>query len=547
MGTCDWILKREEFTQWAEDPEIQILWIHGPPGCGKSFLYSKMLSHLELDKPSPYFLFCGSDKERVTFSSLLRSWALQLVELYDEAFACLQNIKDIQENPTATEQEVTELLRQILEKVPGCYLTVDALDECTSFRGKSEEFFKRIAFIPGRTKILVTGRTPANIQKDLSMIPAPIKSLEILPEYSKIDMDHFIDQSIDDAGFPKDKNLVDAIRSRLSRCDGMFLWVKLMVEHLQLQTCEYEMLKCLEELPEGLPQTYDRIMERINQLPRSQRMLAHKILFWVITARRPISVSEVKVLLAVQPKARHFDERRIISDADSVILAVCGGLVSYRGLDKKIHCTHFTVAEYLEQYLQRLEILQELMACYGVQELKSNESLAAVVCLRYLCYSFIGLLQTPQSSTDAGELLSRRDARLALLSYASSNWFVHTKLLDSPDSLVVQLGLLFLDEMSPNLELWWYLHWFSSSSNCQTPACPPNLSGLYIAVSFGLSCLREALLSRKPRTSVDPEQHTSLKWTASGEHSFTTRIPLEAGSNADFPTRSHSRPPPTCN
>jgi ankyrin repeat protein len=447
----------------------------------------------------------------------------------------LQEIKDIQENPTATEQEVIELMQQILGKIPSGYLTVDAVDECSSFGSRTDEFFQRIAFIPRRFKILITSRTPANIRKDLSMIHTPLKSLEILPEYSKSDLDHFIDQSINNASFSKDNGMIDAIRSRLSRCDGMFLWVKLMVEHLQLQTCEYEMLNCLEELPEGLPQTYDGIMERINQLSRSQRMLAHRVLFWVITARRPLSVSEVQVLLAVQPKIQSFDERRMITDADSSILAVCGGMISYRGLEKKIYCTHFTVTEYLEQYLQRQDVLKEVLACYDARELTSNESLAAAVCLRYLCYSFIGLLHPPRKSSDAEELISRKDTKLTLLSYASSNWFIHTKSLSSPDPLIIKLGLQFLDEASPNLELWWRLYWFSVSLRWEIAGCPSNFSSFHVVAYFGLSQLMEALLSQKLPSLVDSEQRTPLWWAASEGHAVTLKILINAGFNPDFP------------
>ncbi|CAH0045494.1 unnamed protein product [Clonostachys solani] len=38
QGTCQWILSRPELCQWTSDETIQLLWIEGPPGCGKSTL-----------------------------------------------------------------------------------------------------------------------------------------------------------------------------------------------------------------------------------------------------------------------------------------------------------------------------------------------------------------------------------------------------------------------------------------------------------------------------------------------------------------------------
>ncbi|CAG9949252.1 unnamed protein product [Clonostachys rosea f. rosea IK726] len=38
QGTCQWILSRPEFCQWISDDNTRLLWIEGPPGCGKSTL-----------------------------------------------------------------------------------------------------------------------------------------------------------------------------------------------------------------------------------------------------------------------------------------------------------------------------------------------------------------------------------------------------------------------------------------------------------------------------------------------------------------------------
>ncbi|CAI6035421.1 unnamed protein product [Clonostachys chloroleuca] len=38
QGTCEWILSRPEFCQWISDDSTRLLWIEGPPGCGKSTL-----------------------------------------------------------------------------------------------------------------------------------------------------------------------------------------------------------------------------------------------------------------------------------------------------------------------------------------------------------------------------------------------------------------------------------------------------------------------------------------------------------------------------
>jgi SpoVK/Ycf46/Vps4 family AAA+-type ATPase len=38
--TCEWILREPTYNAWKswDDASPPVLWIHGPPGCGKSYL-----------------------------------------------------------------------------------------------------------------------------------------------------------------------------------------------------------------------------------------------------------------------------------------------------------------------------------------------------------------------------------------------------------------------------------------------------------------------------------------------------------------------------
>lgn len=456
---------------------------------------------------------------------------MQLLELFPQTFNYLETVRSVNKNPVATHSEVTELLELLLDEIPSCYLTVDALDECSD----GDQFFKRIAFIPKRFKILVTSRTPFNIRKDTAKTQRPLQTLEILPELSQGDIDHFIQSAVDNASFSCDVETLIKIRERLSRCDGMFLWVKLMMDHLESQTCEYDMLRCLEELPEGLPQTYESILGRINLLPASQRLLAHKVFLWGVTVRRPISLAELRALLAVQPKADKFDEKRLIPNADSTVLAVCGGLVQYRGQDKRIYFTHFTVTEYLLQYILQEDIFQEILACYDLRELKSHDSLAAAVCLRYLCYDFVGALKTPQNFKETLKLVQQQDSRFTLLSYAVHNWFIHLGAIESIENSTSQLALRLLDQASPNLGIWWHMFWFSGPESLESTICPTNFSGLHVVAYLGLTNLIPGLLPAHTQSCLDSARRSPLWWAVSRGHAETTRLLVKAGFDPDTP------------
>jgi len=87
QGTCEWILNQPELQHLIEDDDTSLFWLYGAPGCGKSFLYAKILDHLDATShmKCAYFFFCGADGDRVTTSALLRSWIFQLAKLFPDA------------------------------------------------------------------------------------------------------------------------------------------------------------------------------------------------------------------------------------------------------------------------------------------------------------------------------------------------------------------------------------------------------------------------------------------------------------------------------
>jgi DNA replication protein DnaC len=83
-GTCDWALQLEELQTWASPQPAQgkLLWIHGPPGFGKTFMSAWITQHLikESQGPVSYF-FCVADNQPTRDPySILRSWLSQLLE-----------------------------------------------------------------------------------------------------------------------------------------------------------------------------------------------------------------------------------------------------------------------------------------------------------------------------------------------------------------------------------------------------------------------------------------------------------------------------------
>ncbi|KAI9771740.1 MAG: hypothetical protein M1839_002755 [Geoglossum umbratile] len=508
--SCEWILDREELSRWIGDDQAQIFWIYGPPGCGKSYLYSKLLDLVSEHNPL-YFFFCGADKERTAVSSLVRSWSLQLIQHFLDPTVVLDAIRNTSRSRKATCKEVFDLFPLLLERSPSCYLTVDALDECPD----KEQFFRLLSTIPTRFKILVLSREDADIRNGFSQYSRELVHLSIEPGMTEADIDYYIANRLKSRDALYGTQVSEKIRQKLTQCDGMFLWVRLMFEHIQSQTSEFEILQCLDELPTGLDNTYKRILDRINGLPPPQQRLAHKVFFWVTIVRRPVSVAEMCGLLATQLTSNEFDESRLVLDAENLIMSVCGSLVRARYRERKIYPVHFTVTEYLKDYLGESKMLQKLTSYYDARELKSSESLAAAVCIRYLSLSFIGALQKPTNGREVAELLSNQEPRFALLEYAALNWFEHLRDVESPEPLLFDLVREFSNHAHPNLDICWHIYWFSGSDSDESTICPPNSSGLPAAAYFDPQSVTQGLRRALNRSGVDYSGRSALWWSTS--------------------------------
>jgi ankyrin repeat protein len=543
-GTCEWILGRPELSSWISKDEIRLFWIYGAPGCGKSFLYAKVLDHINTTTklPCTYFLFCGADGERVTLSSLLRSWTFQLTKIFDEAKKYVCSVQLASENREATAKEVYNLYLSLLAFLPACFLTVDAVDECLD----RSEFYRLLSLIPKRFKVLVTSRHLAELSNHLRrVLDRQHVSLEVLPEMTRSDIDRYITSELKNPECHYEPRVSSYIKKRLTRSNGMFLWVRLMLRHIQDQTNNEEIMQCLgeRELPTGLSERYDRILKDINDLAKPRRLLAHKVFFWITVARRPLQVKEVCGLLAVKPssaRANAFEQsRRMTNDPESTILSVCGSLIVARGPGRALYPIHFTVTEYLNQYMESSEMLGEITGYYDVRQLQSNDSLAAAVCMRYLSLDFIAGIheKLPSKYSEAVEIFSFDTPNLDILQYATTHWFHHLQRVESPELLLLTIAEEFLDDARPNLEVFWRLYWFSGPESIESAICPGEFSGNHIAAYFGLHHLLQHLLPSRDPTVLDSSGRSALWWAATRSHGPATKVLVEAGVDPNVPDK----------
>src|SRR5436305_1770017 len=125
-----------------------------------------------------------------------------------------------------------------------------------------------------------------------------------------------------------------------------FLLAKLHIESLSKNSTIKRVREALRTLPKDLNDSYDSAMKRIEDQNEEERTIAHSALIWVVNAKRPLTVAELQVALAVEPGTTELDDDNLLDI--EIILAVCAGLVILDEQFSVVRLVHYTTQEYLD-------------------------------------------------------------------------------------------------------------------------------------------------------------------------------------------------------
>ena len=123
-----------------------------------------------------------------------------------------------------------------------------------------------------------------------------------------------------------------------------FHWVRCQLDAVNKCLTAGEVETALRNLPEGLNETYERILLKIVGKGEATAARAEKILTWIMGSFRPLRLTELKEALMITPGSQKLNESlRSMSITD--ILTTCGSLVeeynSWGGLSVRL--SHYTV------------------------------------------------------------------------------------------------------------------------------------------------------------------------------------------------------------
>jgi ankyrin repeat protein len=219
-----------------------------------------------------------------------------------------------------------------------------------------------------------------------------------------------------------------------------FRWVVCQLDALR-ECLARNVLQVLEELPDTLDETYDRILRGIK---KSNRKDVYRLLQCLVVSMRPLRVEELAEILALD-----FDGDEEIpklnpewrwEDEEEALQAACSSLISIVDTDgsRVVQFSHFSVKEYLTS--PRLEESSGDVSCYHIF-LGPAHIILACACLGVL-------LRLDYGAGRKGTM-----KRLPLAEYAAEHWADHAQFENVSSSLRKGMEELF-DEDKPHFEAW---------------------------------------------------------------------------------------------
>jgi hypothetical protein len=409
-----------------------------------------------------------------------------------------------------TPDEYLRMLKSQVKSFSRVFIVVDALDECLNEPKSNtrDDFLETLGQLPQNVHVLYTSRynigTRQKVQADNEI--QIVARDDDLSRYLK----NYINrrQHLRDfvaTGIKKDKSFLDKVLNDIiGRSRGMqvshqeklfpvkilltfslrFLLAQLHMDFLASKYTLDDFESGIANLPQKLDEVYKIALDRISSQDDFRHNLAISALAWLVCARRPLVLPELKHALAVQVGDRNLVENRFVDE--ELITSACAGIVIVDEGTNIVRLAHFTAEEYLRENQSTI--------------FKDVQSNMAETCLAYL-----SLEEFSKVPISKDEVTDRRK-RYPFLSYAANHWGDHVSF--RVRGRVHRLAWEFLSD-PPKV-----MNAFQVMDNVRF-RYETGVTGLHVSAYFGLDKLAKKLMTRGFMINARTQRgETALHWTA---------------------------------
>ncbi|KAG1721344.1 hypothetical protein EDB19DRAFT_2044402 [Suillus lakei] len=366
-GTGRWIFYNDEYVAWNKS-DSAFLWLNGQPGHGKTILASSVIDGIqdsrEAEPQTLAYFYCNFRDDRTTIAAaVLRSLVVQLLqESKDDWITKIRGSGPQEEGDLVSLQKLwkqksdgascpTDLgfLRKLLVEASTLVrlpvLVIDALDECKEY----PELVKHLVNLPehARLRLFVTGRNEQAIQDAFHGLSTV--SLKDSAEQMKADIHAHIAEQLQ--AQKQLSRLPDALKKTileklLEKAEGMFRWVQCQLDDIMGCKRRIDIEAALDNLPAGLYETYDRIIQAIKQKGRSDEQIAQNCLLWLVGTFTPLTLDQLNEAMMIEVGKSNLNPDLGVMDPMDIVVA-CGSLVTYDEKTGIVALSHYSVKEYL--------------------------------------------------------------------------------------------------------------------------------------------------------------------------------------------------------
>ncbi|KAF5005542.1 hypothetical protein FDECE_8035 [Fusarium decemcellulare] len=385
------------FQGWLES-NAGLFWIKGKPASGKSTLMKYILADdrtrniLSRQQQPVLSISCfffhdrGLHAMQKSLEGLMRSVLYQLLRDIPGLTPIVGDIYrrcilDRDDQNIWLADELDEALKAILEqkKIQGCaYLFIDALDEYSGDKAWITQFLKKLA-TPDPDQVLTLRICASSRDWNVFGLLLSESPHLVLHEWTMPDIRRFASERLEEAKRDGSERLLEEITNR---AEGIFLWVRLVIDELMGPLFDGESIQSLLglvcDMPDELPEFYERIMSKVSR--RNKATSLAMIEMTLASKYKPINLEDFALAVNLDPKGvlpedYEFSPSERKTRRDEIVRRVkacSGGLLEVVGHEENayVEFTHQTVFSFFTTNRELLgDRSAEDLVCDGLERM----------------------------------------------------------------------------------------------------------------------------------------------------------------------------------
>lgn len=435
QNTCNWLLEKQSFQNWRYADSCRVFWLSANPASGKSVLSAHVIKHLEDTKSTcSYFFFTRDSKVDSKLSQCLRSIAYQMA--LSNVYVRNALLAMIDGGSQLAKGDFRAIWRKVF--VGGIFRArlfepyfwvLDGLDECED----RHELVKKLGEVERDSllRVFLTSRPSAVSLQFSGLEGVRVHVEQFSAQESANDIRALIEANM--YYIPAENNTArqELIQQMMTKSNGCFLWVKLMMDELREVYAPGDINKILDGVPTGMDALYSRIVKNMESAQYGKEV-AKAILTWTVLSARPLTVDELNAALKL-------DIKDTIHDLAGKAASICGHLV-YVDSKSRVRMIHQTAREFL--------LDPDLQSEFALREAACHSKLASI-CLTYLLGNE---MKAPRGRRPGAARSARIGQNSPLADYICGWFYEHLRQTSSAEEQIFTLIHAFLT--SSNVLRW---------------------------------------------------------------------------------------------